>query len=203
MRPASCLQCATFPCAGVNHEGFVVPDVDLQPALVSIMMIAEAAPRQRSDYFYAGADAMFACTTLLAFANAGAEAASIEDLLARGIYFTTAVKCGKTGYEVAPATIERCSGLLERELALFPNLKALMLMGDVAIRGFNCVARRRGLPRPVPAGATYKVRSGTHYYGSTRVFPSYLQAGPSFFIEKSKQQMIAQDIAAALTVAFG
>jgi hypothetical protein len=31
-----------------------------------------------------------------------------------------------------------------------------------------------------------------------RVFPSYLQAGPSFFIEKSKRRMIAEDISAAM-----
>jgi hypothetical protein len=29
-------------------------------------------------------------------------------------------------------------------------------------------------------------------------FPSYLQAGPSFFIEKSKRKMIAEDIHTAL-----
>jgi hypothetical protein len=33
------------------------------------------------------------------------------------------------------------------------------------------------------------------------VFPSYLQAGPSFYIEKTKRRMIAEDIAAALTLA--
>jgi hypothetical protein len=31
-----------------------------------------------------------------------------------------------------------------------------------------------------------------------RVFPSYLQAGPSFFIEKSKRRMVAEDIGVAL-----
>jgi hypothetical protein len=30
------------------------------------------------------------------------------------------------------------------------------------------------------------------------VFPSYLQAGPSFYIEKQKRRMIAEDIAAAM-----
>jgi hypothetical protein len=30
------------------------------------------------------------------------------------------------------------------------------------------------------------------------VYPSYLQAGPSFFIEKSKRKMIAEDIRNAL-----
>jgi hypothetical protein len=33
------------------------------------------------------------------------------------------------------------------------------------------------------------------------VLPSYLQAGPSFFIEKSKRRMIAEDIAAGLRLA--
>jgi hypothetical protein len=31
-----------------------------------------------------------------------------------------------------------------------------------------------------------------------RLFPSYLQAGPAFFIETGKQRVIAEDIAAAL-----
>jgi len=30
--------------------------------------------------------------------------------------------------------------------------------------------------------------------------PSYLQAGPSFFIEKSKRRMIAEDVAHALSL---
>jgi hypothetical protein len=39
----------------------------------------------------------------------------------------------------------------------------------------------------------------TEYVGC-EAFPSYLQAGPSFFIEKSKRRMIAEDIAAALSL---
>ncbi len=38
-------------------------------------------------------------------------------------------------------------------------------------------------------------------FREARAFPSYLQAGPSFFIEKSKRRMIAEDIAAALRLA--
>jgi hypothetical protein len=33
-----------------------------------------------------------------------------------------------------------------------------------------------------------------------RAFPSYLQAGPSFFIERSKRKMIAEDLATALNL---
>jgi uracil-DNA glycosylase len=88
--------------------------------------------------------------------------------------------------------------LLEKELALFPNVKVLMLMGDVAIKALNYIARRAGEERVVPAGSTYKIRNQKCFFRGMRVFPSYLQAGPSFFIEKSKRRMIAEDIASAL-----
>jgi hypothetical protein len=53
----------------------------------------------------------------------------------------------------------------------------------------------------IPAGSTYKLRSQEYSWRGKRVFPSYLQAGPSFFIEKSKRRMIAEDIAAAMEFA--
>lgn len=40
--------------------------------------------------------------------------------------------------------IKTCSYLLEKELALFPNVKVYMLMGDVAIKAFNNISRRVG-----------------------------------------------------------
>ncbi len=73
-----------------------------------------------------------------------------------------------------------------------------MLMGDSAIKAVNAIARRNGEPRVVPAGSTYKLRGGDYRFRGMKVFPSYVQAGPAFFIEKSKRQMIAEDIAAAL-----
>ncbi len=74
-------------------------------------------------------------------------------------------------------------------------------MGDVAIQALNAIARRQGAPRAIPAGSTYKIRGGIFTFRGARAFPSYLQAGPSFFIEKSKRRMIAEDIAAALQIA--
>lgn len=67
--------------------------------------------------------------------------------------------------------------------------------------------QRTGEPRVIPAGATYKIRGQAaerpFLFREARAFPSYLQAGPSFFIEKSKRRMIAEDIAAALRLARG
>ena len=115
-----------------------------------------------------------------------------------GVHLTTAVKCAKSGYAIAPTTVRACSVLLEHELELFPRARSLLLMGDVAIRAVNDVARRSGEPRVVPGGATYRVRNGEHRFRGARVFPSYLQAGPAFYIEKQKRRMIAEDIAAAM-----
>lgn len=191
------VNCRDFPCQDVKHTSYLVPEVELDPAKISIVMISEAAPHDPGDYYYAGGEALFARTTLQAFDDAGVKAASIQELLDMGVYFTTAVKCGKTAYGIESGTIEHCSHLLENELALFPNVRAYMLMGDVAIKAFNLITKRLGHGRVIPAGSTYKIRGGSFYYQDRRVFPSYLQAGPSFFIEKSKRQMIAADIAAA------
>ena len=73
-------------------------------------------------------------------------------------------------------------------------------MGDVAIKAINNIARRAGEKRVIPAGSTYKIRGQEYYYKDIRAFPSYLQAGPSFFIEKSKRKMITEDISAALSL---
>jgi len=70
----------------------------------------------------------------------------------------------------------------------------------VAIRAANYVAQRAGEGLVIPAGSTYKIRGEEYHFREARAFPSYLQAGPSFFIEKSKRKMIAEDIAAALSL---
>jgi len=198
MRVSDCVGCAKFPCTDVKHECYVVPKVDVKPREVSIVLISEAAPANPDDYYYTRGKPLFQQTTVQAFNDAGAEVKSIKDILDLGVYLTTAVKCAKTGYGVKASTIEECSLLLEKELALFPNVQVLLLMGDVAIKAVNYIAKRAGEGRVIPAGSTYKIRGPKYFFRGKRAFPSYLQAGPSFFIEKSKRKMIAQDIAAAL-----
>ena len=198
MRVSDSVRCEGFPCTDVKHDCYVVPHVDVEPEAVSIVMVSEAAPENRADYYYAGGESLFEQTTVQAFRDAGADVSSIRDILGLGVYLTTAVKCGKTGYGIKAATVQECSLLLERELALFPNVKVFMLMGDVAIKALNYIARRAGEKRVIPAGSTYRIRGQEYLFRGRRAFPSYLQAGPSFFIEKSKRRMIAEDIAAAL-----
>jgi uracil-DNA glycosylase len=201
MRISDQVQCIDFPCTEARQESYLVPELDIDPASIKIMLISETAPNEAKDYYYGSCEALFARTTVQAFQEAGAQVTTVQDLLQQGIYLTTAVKCGKYDYAVASSMISHCSSLLEREIELFPNLKAFLLMGDVAIRAMNAVAKRRGEPRVIPVGSTYKIRGGEFYFRGKRAFPSYLQAGPSYGIEKSKQRMIAEDIGAALNVA--
>jgi uracil-DNA glycosylase len=198
MRVAKQLGCKTFPCADVRHDCYLVPGVDLNPKDISLVLISEAAPPDPGDYYYASGDPLFQQTTVQAFNDAGVGVATMQDILDLGIYLTTAVKCGKTGYGIKAGTVKECSLILERELALFPEIKAFLLMGDVAIKAVNYIAGRSGEGRVIPAGSTYKIRGQEYTFRGRRAFPSYLQAGPSFFIEKSKRRMIAEDIAAAM-----
>jgi hypothetical protein len=200
MQVNKCVGCEAFPCLDVSHDCYLIPEVELDPESVSLMMISEAAPKASKDYYYAGTESLFEQTTVLAFQDAGLDVDTVQDLLDRGIYFTTAVKCGKIDYGIKATTIKECSFLLEEEIDLFPNVKIFMLMGDVAIKAMNYIAKRKGEPRVIPAGSTYKIRGEAYYYLGRRAFPSYLQAGPSFFIEKSKRKMIAEDISQALAL---
>ena len=200
MRINQCIGCENFPCDDVNKDSYTIPKINVEPENIKIVMISEASPKNLSDDFYAKGNPLYAQTTVQAFVDAGAKAASMQDILDMGIYVTPAIKCGKTEYGIKTDTIKECSFILEKELALFPNTKVFLLMGDVAIKALNFIAKRAGEKRVIPAGSTYKLRGEKYFFQSKRIFPSYLQAGPSFFIEKSKRRMIAEDIAAALKI---
>jgi uracil-DNA glycosylase len=198
MKTTNTVQCVGFPCLDTRRASYLIPEVDINPTKVSILIISEAAPENPADYYYASESALFAQTTLLAFQDAGVNAQSMQGLLDRGIYLTTAVKCGKTGYGIVTATIKACSHLLEKEIDLFPNVKVYLLMGDVAIKAINKIAKRNREPRVIPTGSTYKIRGGEYLFRGKRALPSYVQAGSAFFVEKVKRKMIAEDIRKAL-----
>ena len=198
MRVSDHVGCDGLPCRDVHHALHAIPSLDVNPATVTVVLVSEATAADPADGYEAPGDSLFARTTVEAFRDAGCDVASIADVRALGVHLTTAVKCAKTAYAIDAATIRTCSELLERELALFLRTAAILLMGDVAVRALNEIARRNREPRPVPAGATYRIRGGDFRFRGARVFPSYLQAGPAFYIEKSKRRMIAEDIAAAM-----
>lgn len=199
MRPSDLVKCTDFPCEDINRKCYTVPNVDVDSYKIETLMISESPPENPNDYFYASGNPFFLQTTMQSFNDAGFAVASMKDILNLRVYVTTAIKCAKTSYSIAPETIQNCSArIMEKEINLFPKAKSILLMGDTAIKSMNLIAKKNLGKRIIPSGSTYKIRRAEYFYKQFRVFPSYLQTGKSFLIEKSKQKMIAEDIKAAL-----
>jgi uracil-DNA glycosylase len=194
MKVSEMLKCSGFPCGDMDKYSYAVPPVEINPAKIKVLVITEAPPDDKADYFYAGGKPLYLQTTLQAFQDAGANVASMKDILDLGVYITTAVKCGKTQYAISPTTMKNCSKLLEKEIALFPGVKVFLLGGDVAIKMMNDIWKQKIGRKVIPAGSTYKIRGQTYYFEDKRVLPSYTPAGKNFLIEKSKRRMVAEDI---------
>jgi uracil-DNA glycosylase len=198
MKIADKIKCATFPCVDIDKNSYVLPPIEIDAAKIKAIMITEAPPNAKADYFYAPGNPFYLQTSLQAFKDAGADVASMQGILNLGVYITTAIKCGKTQYAISPATMKNCSKLLEQEIALFPNVKVFLLGGDVAIKMMNDIWKQKTGQRVIPAGSTYKIRAQAYYCGDIRAIPSYTPAGKNFLIEKSKRKMVAEDIREAL-----
>jgi uracil-DNA glycosylase len=199
LRPNESLKCEDFPCQDVDKKRYIIPSIEIQPDRIKVLMISESPPEDPSDYFYATKNPFYLQTTLQAFNDAGFKVTSMKDIVDLGVYVTTTIKCAKTAYSVNPKTVDNCSiRILEKEINLFPKTKAILLMGDTAIKAMNYIVKRSTGKAVIPAGSTYKIRKAQYSYKQFRIFPSYLQTGKSYLIEKSKRKMIAEDIKAAL-----
>lgn len=200
MKISKHIKCKNFPCTDVNQKAYLVPQIEIDPRSVRIMMISEGTPEKEDDFFYSHKTSLYSENTLNAFRDAEIKVKSITDILDLGIYLTTAIKCGRVGDKVSAKTIETCSKILEKEISLFPNVECYLLMGDVAIKGFNYISKRNTGEKAIPPGSTYKIRKDKFFYKKKRVFPSYMQTGKNYLIEKSKRKMIAEDIEEAVRI---
>ena len=170
-------------------------DVEIDPAGIQAIMVNEIVPDDPTQDFYGASGEAYLSTTIPLFQKAGLPVETVEDILHMGIYLTNAVKTPKDGYTVEKASMEESLPYLEKELALFPNVQVIMLMGDVAKKMVNQIARKTTKRNPVPSGATYKLRAQAFYWGNIRVMPSYIMTGGNILIEKSKVAMASEDIA--------
>ena len=116
------------------------------------------------------------------------------------VYITNAVKTPKTEYSIEKRYIENSLPYLETELSLFPNIKVIMLMGDVSKKVFNMIAKKQQGKNIIPSVSTYKLRNSKIYYKEMRIIPSYIMTGGNLLIEKSKVNMITEDIITMLNI---
>ncbi len=177
-------------------ENIQLNDLELDPLKIKTIMINEVVPADPSQDFYGQLDADYLTTTIPLFQKSGLQVKDIQDILHMGVYITNAVKTPKSDYTIEKSSIENSLPYLEKELALFPNVKVIMLMGDVAKKAFNMLTKKATKKNVVPAIPTYKLRNNEIYYGNIRVMPSYIMTGKNILIEKSKFAMASEDIAA-------
>lgn len=172
-----------------------LPDCELDPEKIKVIMISEVPPRNPEDDFYSGAlQPEYMKSTLGLFEKADVDVKSIQDILNTGIYITTAVKIPKTSYAVETGVIKEHLPILEAELALFTNLKVIMLMGDVAKKAVNMIAKAKTKKNIIPSQPTGRIRGNEYYWDGIRVFPSYIMTGKNLLIEPFKRDTISDDI---------
>ena len=169
-------------------------DVNIEPETIRAIMINEVVPSCPEDDFYGKQDSAYMSTTIPMFRKAGIEIGSVQDILNNGIYITNAVKTPKSEYAVSKESIEDSLPYLEKELALFPNVKVIMLMGDVAKKAFNMICKKATKKNAVPSISTYKLRNTEIFYNGIRIMSSYIMTGQNILIEKSKFEMASKDI---------
>lgn len=174
------------------------PDCELDPVKIKAIMINEVVPRNPDDWFYSEtSDPENRRNALGLFEGAGVSVKSMHDILDLGIYITAALKTPKEGSIADPEVIKAQLPLLEAELALFPNLKLIMLMGDVAIKMVNMIAKAKTKKNACQSGAAGRRQHWENhkfYWGSIRIFPSYIMTGKNLLIEPFKRETIVKDI---------
>lgn len=184
---------------GVDEQ-IQLNDIDINPEEIKAILINEVVPAYPENDFYGAEDAAYMETTIPLFQKAGINVTTIQEILAHGIYITNAIKTPKTESAVEKESIERSLPYLEKELALFPNVQVIMLMGDIAKKCFNRITKKATKKNAVPAVSTYKLRKSELFYDGIRIMPSYIMTGKNILIEKSKVQMASEDLATTFEI---
>ncbi|UYO62735.1 uracil-DNA glycosylase [Acetobacterium wieringae] len=135
-------------------ENIQLNDIELDPLKIKTIMINEVVPADPSQDFYGQLDADYLTTTIPLFQKSGLPVKDIQDILHMGVYITNAVKTPKSDYTIEKNSIENSLPYLEKELSLFPNVKVIMLMGDVAKKAFNMLAKKTTKKNVIPAVAS-------------------------------------------------
>lgn len=174
------------------------PDCDIDPEYIKVVMVNEVVPKNPDDWFYSEAcDPENRRNALGLFEGAGVPVKSIRDILDLGIYITAALKTPKESSAADPEAIKTQLPLLEAELALFPNLKVIMLMGDVAIKMVNMIAKaktKKNACMPGAPGRRQHWKNTEFYWSGIRIYPSYIMTGKNLLIEPFKRDTIMEDI---------
>jgi hypothetical protein len=75
------VKCPDFPCLGIRKDRYVVPGIDMDPGTITVVMVSESPPENKSDYFYKPENGSYSQTIIQAFRDAGLNISEIQDVL--------------------------------------------------------------------------------------------------------------------------
>jgi len=129
---------------------------DPQGRVLIIGLAPAAHGGNRTGRMFTGdrsADVLFIALHRAGFANQPTSCHRDDGLTLREAYITAAVRCAPPANRPAPAELAACQPFLQREIALLPNIRVVVTLGQIAFDAYLRVATNRGtpLPRPRPA----------------------------------------------------
>ena len=116
-------------------------------------------------------DFLFAALHRAGFANQASSVSRHDGLRLAGCYITAIARCAPPANKPAPAEIGRCREYLLREWAALTELRAVLVLGKIAMDGLLAALRSIGRVPPRPAlrfahGAAHDLGNGLNLFCS-------------------------------------
>jgi uracil-DNA glycosylase family 4 len=116
-------------------------------------------------------DFLFAALHRAGFANQPLSTARDDGLALSDCYVAAVARCAPPANKPAPVEIARCREYLAREWALLRELRAVLVLGRIAMDGFLAMLRETG--RPLPRRLEFAHGQSHDLGGGVRLFCSY------------------------------
>jgi uracil-DNA glycosylase family 4 len=158
-----------------EYWGRPVPGFGDSRARLLVVGLAPAAHGgNRTGRIFTGdrsGDFLFAALHRTGFANQPQSTGRDDGLALRDCYIAAVARCAPPANKPAPVEIARCREYLAREWALLRELRAVLVLGRIAMDGFLAMLRETG--RPLPRRLEFAHGQSHDLDGGVRLFCSY------------------------------
>ena len=98
------------------------------------------------------ADVLFIALNAAGFANQSTSRRRGDGLALSDAYITAAARCAPPANRPTPQEMDNCRPYMQREMAILPNIKVVVLLGHIAFDSYLRAVAALGmrLPRPLP-----------------------------------------------------
>jgi uracil-DNA glycosylase family 4 len=161
---------------GEEYWGRPVPGFGDPRARLLVVGLAPAAHGgNRTGRVFTGdrsGDFLFAGLHRAGFANQPQSLGRDDGLALRDCYVAPVARCAPPANKPTPAELARCREYLAREWALLTKLRAVLVLGRIAMDGFLAMLRETGRPLPhleFAHGASHDLGGGVRLFCSYHV----------------------------------